>query len=111
MYFIVKLTPSAEKKIVPVKWIQNLDIVHLWNNGINSVKRNVFKVFISENISEEPDFLLAVRELPYDDTRPACYNATIVKSCGKYFSSERTFHIRKSFSAINVFYQYINLKI
>lgn len=82
MYFAIKLVFSDEKKIVPLKWIQNLDMAQLWNYGIDNMKKNRFKVFISENTSAEPDFQFDVKN-NYDKRRPACYIATIVSCFGK----------------------------
>lgn len=86
MYFVVKLKESAEKIVVPLKWIQDLNMAQLWNYGITALKRKIFKVFVSQNMSEEPDFQLAVRTLPYNGNRTACYMATLIASFCEYFS-------------------------
>lgn len=89
MYFVVKLKDSADKKVVPLKWIQHLNMAQLWNYGLTVLKRKIFKVFISHNMSEEPDFQLAVQTFPYNGNRTACYMATVIASFCKYFLPNR----------------------
>lgn len=81
MYFAVKLV-SSEQKIVPLKWIQNLDMAQVWNYGLNSIKKIKFKVFVSENFSAEPNFQLNEQD-QYDKKKPACYMAKIACCFGK----------------------------
>lgn len=89
MYFLVSLKETAQKVVIPQKWIFDLNLESLLNSGIKFKRKKVYKVFISNADGEEPDFGLSVL-VRLDLKRPACYQAYIIKAFGincffKYF--------------------------
>lgn len=83
MYYIVKLR-SQQKFLIPQNWIKNLDqyLMKIYNYGITYIKRDYFKVFISNNFNDEPDFQLPVLNAKTND-RSGCYEAQILRNFGK----------------------------
>lgn len=84
MFFLVKLKQSEQKTIIPQKWISNLNWAKLLSYGKRYISCTVFKVFICNNIANEPDFHLDVKAF-LDTSRPACYEVYIIRSFGKIF--------------------------
>lgn len=84
MYFLVSLKQTAQKAVIPQKWIQNLNMESILNSGVQLSKRKLHKVYISNVDSEEPDFQLTVLTR-LNLQRPACYEAYIVKAFGKNY--------------------------
>lgn len=85
MYFLVKMKETAQKAIIPQKWILNLDWEKLLTYGKKYIKRITFSAFICNDISNEPDFGLAIKNV-LDTTRPACYKVFVIDTFGKQFS-------------------------
>lgn len=84
MYFRVEIQGSLEKVIIPLKWIKNMETIFLFNYGVSYMKKRIFTVFIHADQSREPDFNLDVLT-QLNLQRAACYEAKILKCCGKYF--------------------------
>lgn len=82
MYFIVKLKSSGQKQIIPMKWVQNLQIFRLLKYGVTYEKRHTYKIFVSNEMADEPDFALEVLA-QIDKKRNACYQAHICHVFGK----------------------------
>lgn len=84
MFFLV-LLKSGEKKIVPMKWVSNLNLPFLLNRGVTFYKKKEHLVFISSDINVEPDFTLQIFEL-FQNNQPALYTARVLKCSGECFS-------------------------
>lgn len=90
MFFLVKLAKSGQKVVVPMKWVQNLDLAKLLNVGVTyfkKKKKNIKVVYISDDIYDEPDFTLNILD-SMENQKPALYKAFIVKCFRKYFLFE-----------------------
>lgn len=66
-----------------MKWVKNLDLPNLLNNGVITYKRRVHLVYISQDINEEPDFTLNIFD-SIKNGQPALYKAVILKCFGKF---------------------------
>lgn len=66
--------------VIPTKWVYSLDIVQIFNKGINP--RKTHKVFYYKDKSIDADFTLPVRDI-FDENVPACYHAQIKCTFGK----------------------------
>lgn len=84
MFFLISLKSSGQKKIVPIKWVRNLDLPTLLNDGVITYKRKVHLVYISQDINEEPDFTLDIFD-SIQNGQPALYKAFILKCFGKFY--------------------------
>lgn len=71
------------KKEVPFGWIRSVDVVQIFNRGINRTKN--YLIFYSKDKTDEPSFKLAVQHI-YDETDVrGCYYAKIRNTTGEYF--------------------------
>lgn len=82
MYFLLSLKDSCIKKIVPSKWIKDLEVTKFLNYGLFYQRHKIYTTFYSKNVQEEPDFQLEVRSY-FCDNKSGCYEAFIIKSFGK----------------------------
>lgn len=88
MFFIVALnTTNKDKIIVPFKWIYKLDLVKLLNYGKTAFKKMKVIVYFSKFFDDEPDFNCCRSDV-FIARRAACYEATIVRSFGKFGKTE-----------------------
>lgn len=76
MWFLMKIVSSQEQVSVPIKWIEKLKMIDLFNYGIAYQKHKKYKIFISKR-DEEPNFNAPLQRI-LDTTREACYIAKIV---------------------------------
>lgn len=85
MFFLVLIQGTNAKKLVPSKWIKNLETSHLLNYGMRYHKKKLYTVFYSPFISTsiEPDFTLTP-SLVFSDTKNACYKAFLLKIFSKF---------------------------
>lgn len=69
---------------MPSNWIRGIGDYKtlLINYGIPYLKGKLFKIFVSSNINDEPDFRLCIRE-QFDVVNRACYTGLIKYSFGK----------------------------
>lgn len=74
-----------------MKWVKNLDLPTLLNNGVITYKRKIHLVYIARDINEEPDFTLDIFD-SIQSGHPALYKASVLKCFGKFFKS----HINSS---------------
>lgn len=82
MFFLTFFRENKAKKLIPSKWVKNLNIAELLNYGVTYHKKKLYTVFYSPLISDEPDFTL--KEKPaMDEKRGASYKAYILKAFGK----------------------------
>lgn len=84
MFFLISLKPSGQKRIVPMKWVKDLDLPKLLNYGVITYKKKVHLVYISKDINDEPDFTLNILD-SIENLQPALYKASILKCYGKFF--------------------------
>lgn len=99
MFFVVYLS-NAERVLVPSTWIRGIGEYKtlLVNYGIPYLKGKLFKIFVSPNINDEPDFRLDIRE-QFDVGHRACYTGLIKYSFGKVQSYQLLWtKIKSSFS-------------
>lgn len=82
MFFLISLKSSGQKRIIPMKWVKDLNLPALLNNGVIVYKKKVHLVYISRDINEEPDFTLNIFDSI--ETGPALYKASILKCFGKF---------------------------
>lgn len=82
MFFLISLKRSGQKKIVPIKWVKNVNLPNLLNYGVTFYKKKEHLVFISDNINDEPDFTLAVCD-SIGNNQPALCKAFVLKCFGK----------------------------
>lgn len=82
MFFLISLKRSGQKKIVPIKWVKNVNLPNLLNYGVTFYKKKEHLVFISDNINDEPDFTLAVCD-SIGNKQPALCKAFVLKCFGK----------------------------
>lgn len=81
MFAVVTLEYSKAKLVVPIKWINQLNLSSHANFGINCAERHV--VFYSRNTAKSADFKLPISNLFEGDT-DACYMAHLNKYFRKY---------------------------
>lgn len=88
MFLIVALEDS-KKVLVPIKWIfgLNKDTPKLFNYGVTYLKRNKYKIFVSNNFNEEPDFTMKVLD-QFKENRSGCYKGSIVKCFGNQINTK-----------------------
>lgn len=84
MFFLISLKVSGQKKIVPMKWVNNLNLPNLLNSGVALYKKKEHLVYISHDINDEPDFTLEIFD-SIENEQPALYKAFILKCFGKFF--------------------------
>lgn len=83
MFFIVNLkTSNKETIIVPMKWVQGLQIVKLLNYGRPIYRKSGVLVYYSKDFDEEPNFK-KIASKDFQPHEPACYHAGIVKAFRK----------------------------
>lgn len=82
MFFLISLKVSGQKKIVPIKWVNNINLSDLLNYGVTFYKKKEHLVYISGNINDEPDFTLEVRD-SIENHQPALCKAFVLKCFGK----------------------------
>lgn len=80
MHIVVCLEDSVENVVIPVKWLQKVDLVDTANNAVNQLKSAV--VFYCNDSSRQPDFSLPIKR-GFQPDEPSCYKARIVKFYGK----------------------------
>lgn len=80
MYFLVKIVGAKHdtKLIIPIHWINNLDMCRLYNYGVN---KKSYLMFYSTN-DKEPDFSLP-RSLEKKDI-DFCFIGKMKKCYGMY---------------------------
>lgn len=85
MYLKVSFGFGANKelRIIPIQWVQNLNIVAFLNNGITLYKNRTFKIFFSPNVHSEPEFQQNVQE-SFKSDRNGCYHGKILEAFGKH---------------------------
>lgn len=83
MFFVVYLS-NSERVLVPSNWIRGIGEYKmlLVNYGIPYLNGKLFKIFVSPNINDEPDFRLDIRE-QFAVGHCACYTGLIKYSFGK----------------------------
>lgn len=84
MFFLISLKSSGQKKIVPLKWVNNLNLADLLNYGVTAYKKKEHLVYISSDVNDEPDFTLEIFDA-IENEQPALYRAFVIKCFGKYF--------------------------
>lgn len=82
MFFLILLKESAQKRIVPIKWVNNINLPTLLNYGVTFYKKKEHLVFISSDINDEPDFTLEVVH-SIQNNQPALYKAFVLKCFGE----------------------------
>lgn len=80
MHASIILKESKVKLVIPIKWIESLDIVQVMNIGIRHTKDHV--IFYSSNESIEADFTAQMRTV-FDETAPARYIGKVLSIWGK----------------------------
>lgn len=103
MFFLVKVVASGQKKIVPIKWVKNVDLAKLLNFGVTyykKLKKNIKLVYISHDINEEPDFTLDI-SASINNRQPALYKASIIHCFCKFFQIQ---------CALSIIIQIVNMK-
>lgn len=83
MFFVVYLS-NSERVLVPSNWIRGISEFKtlLINYGIPYLKNKSFKIFVSPNLNDEPDFQLEICE-QFNIERRACYIGSIKYCFGK----------------------------
>lgn len=75
--------PAKQFQLIPISWVENLDVVLVMNYGLHRYKNKTFKIFYSEDVSATPDFQLGV--LPQIKPKQvSCYEARLLKAFGKH---------------------------
>lgn len=84
MYFLVYLS-NSKRVLVPSNWIQGFSEYKtiLINYGIPYLKNKSFKIFVSPDLKDEPDFQLELSQ-HFKIDRHACYMGAIKYSFGKF---------------------------
>lgn len=67
-----------------MKWVKDLDLPTLLNDGIIIYNKKLHLVYISRDINEEPDFTLNIFD-SIENEQPALYKESILKCFGKFF--------------------------
>lgn len=67
-----------------MKWVKDLDLPKLLNDGVVTYKKKLHLVYISHDINEEPDFTLNISD-SIENGQPTLYKASILKCFGKFF--------------------------
>lgn len=82
MFFVVYLS-NSKRVLVPSNWIRGIDDFKtlLINYGISYLKGKTFKMFVSPDMDDEPDFNLEISQ-QFVNGRRACYNGKIKYSFG-----------------------------
>lgn len=87
MYVSAILVTKPPKKVVlPIQWFQSLDLAQIFNIGASKTKTH--KVFFCDDINEDPNFRLEIKEVYVDG--PACYKAQLKQAFSKSLSSQIT---------------------
>lgn len=84
MFLLISLKVSGQKKIVPMKWVNNLNLADLLNQGVILYKKKEHLVYISCDVNDEPDFTLEIFDA-IENGQPALYRAFVKKCFGKIF--------------------------
>lgn len=82
MFFLISLKTSGQKKIVPIKWVNNINLPILLNYGVTFYKKKEHLVYISNDINDEPDFTLEVLD-SIENNQPALYKSFVLKCFGE----------------------------
>lgn len=81
-----------------MKWAKNLDLPKLLNDGVQTYRKKVHLVYISQDINEEPDFTLCIFD-SIQKGKPALYAASITRCFGNFshliFTFDLDFYRRK----------------
>lgn len=83
MWFCVLLrgTNGNIKKEIPFTWVHSLDIVQIFNRGINHCKNHL--IYYSENKTDDPNFKLPIRDFFDENDQRGCYYVKIRNCAGK----------------------------
>lgn len=79
VFCVALLIESKKLVVIPLKWINGLQLADNLNYGIRPHKK--YLIFYA-HYDQEPVFGPPV--MNFEDFVPACYNAYILKSFGKY---------------------------
>lgn len=79
MYFGVFLINAKRNILVPMKWIFQLNVNHIVNNGLNSTEE--YLIFYSKDLSKGANFLAPIGDRFTQED--ACYYGKIFKVFGK----------------------------
>lgn len=84
MFFLISLKVSGEKKIVPIKWVNKINLPDLLNYSVTFYRKKNHLVYISDDINDEPDFTLQIFD-SIENKQPALYKAVALKCFGEFF--------------------------
>lgn len=79
---LLRGTNGNVKKQIPFSWVYSVDVVQIFNRGINHAKNHM--IYYSEDKLGEPDFKLPVRELFDENDERGCYYAKLRYCAGMY---------------------------
>lgn len=104
MFVLVRLS-NSRKVIVPMKWILgfNENMAKQWNYGVNYSKRNEYKIFVSNNFNEDPDFTTCVL-VALNECRSGCYNGSVLKCFGNEIITHSINNVNRSDNMKESFY-------
>lgn len=97
MFAVVFLEFSKENLVVPVKWINQLNLSSHANLGVNCAESHV--IFYSLDKTKSADFKLPISNL-FENDKDGCYLARLNKYFGKIIES-----IQNS-NSINIKFKY-----
>lgn len=81
MFLVVTLEKCVKNIVVPIKWVQSIDIDNLINGGINLSQTHI--VFYSTK-KEDPDFSLECDRVNFiDGNARGCFYGRIIEFFGK----------------------------
>lgn len=91
--FVLIALESATNLIVPIKWVQKLNLAECGNGGINSDV--MVRIFYSPDKSKDANFALPIQNI-FDKQADACFLAR----ANKFTVSASTFFPDISFAAL-----------
>lgn len=80
MYFVVILTQSKKKLVIPARYVYELDLPYALSFGVNKKVNHL--VFYSQNEQDHPFFNAEIKET-FNELESGCYFARIIRCFGK----------------------------
>lgn len=84
MWFLVILTATKTKLVVPIQWFQSIDIAQVFQIGLRNSK--VHRIFYDADYNTDPNFRLPIRNEfnEHGENPPARYEVKVLKCFGQY---------------------------